>query len=314
MPSTAALLSAFASFFKAMPPDQIDALSDAISENVTRPGSDMWADPRAVDPRRLAVGPQQAASGGGASKMTSEYSSPSPQVGNQNAATRLGQLFDEIKSLLQVPGNQPAPSGYLGKANGHLASAKAAIMKCDIGTDEAAKSAALASAKDYLAKAAEALEDAASDPDEDQDDNDQKKGGLSKSIERFKFLTGKVAALESGTAAVSRGMSVEQLLATVAGRGAVQKSRQTSLTMPPDMSPIAKAAPSISARVDEAIDSGSLTEDEITLAMTLNQHMALVAAGKVDHSEFLKRASTAPFAVKSLFGLTMTPASYSFGG
>jgi hypothetical protein len=54
-------------------------------------------------------------------------------------------------------------------------------------------------------------------------------------------------------------------------------------------------------RVDQAIDSGSLTDDGITRAMSIVQHLELAKAGRIDPKIVDQEIDKSPAEVRDLF-------------
>ncbi len=309
--SAAALLAAFTRVFKS------EELADILD---TPDAADLWSagtPAGRVSQREIAAGPSQEMSGAGASGMTKEYSTPGRATISTDLATRLGALLDEIRSLSAVPG--ASTETYLGKCNTMLRQAKSSILKAGIADGEA-RTAAINDAAGLLVKAREALEDAANDADEAEDED-----GIEKATKRFRALASKVAAMtETGTAKagnpfnVPAGLPVRDLMTALTNMpahppmGAAKNplsplGKSSTIANPPDFH-VQKSVTSIEQRVDEAIENNQLSPAEIDQALSGLQHMALAKSGRVPSDMFLHSFGSATQRVRDLFGVSVTPA------
>lgn len=190
---TATLFAKFGAFFKAIPNDKMEDITDVI---------DMWneKDGEHKNPGRgeIVTGPAERMSGDGAPKMIAEYSSPAPQQGltqqyqefqrmldgwaksftdklnpvlskHDKAITALVGVFSEMQKAHAAAPAAPAADTFLGKALLKIAKAKSELRKSELADEDdekeekksrlAAASDLLKSAKRLLAKASEEMED-----------------------------------------------------------------------------------------------------------------------------------------------------------
>jgi hypothetical protein len=298
---------------------------DMLTPNVTERGSDMWAERGrpAADQARLAFGPTEAASGTGATDMTNQYSTPGPQTGRTDRSTALGALLDQIRSLMQTPGAktvQPADS-YLGKCDIALKSAKTALRLASIATiegDAAARRNQVAEANGFLGKATAFLKAKAEMEDTEDEDGAEDDDDVESRAAKIKSLLLKAQGLASDTgngAAGSPiggqpGMSVEQFLNGIASAGSVRKSDTDAVRMPPDLF---KSMPSvsISEKIEAALDAGTLTPDEATVAEARLSALNLAKAGRIPMAEVMAQLtdSSTPAGVRAIFGVESVPGS-----
>jgi hypothetical protein len=324
--NVAHLMATLAGVFKALPDDKLADLNDALTPNVTSRGSDQWADPRpAADQRRLAFGPEQSASGSGGSEMTAEYSTPGPETGSGDKATRLGQLLDQIKTLLAVPGNRPtsgsvAGDTFLGKADSAILQAKTALRKAtilEIEGDSAGRAQQLVDANAALGKAVSFLK-ASSEAMEDTGDEDADEDGVDRRTNQVRGLYAKAQRMAGNTdgatnaLGIERGLSVEQFLSGVAGAGgrAPEMRKSIDANLPPDMTPKFAPVVSISDKIEAALDAGEITAEQGTIAYSRLQALNIAREGRLPMGSVLEqlKGKDTPESVRNLFGIEVVPA------
>ena len=173
---TASTFAKFAQFFKSVPNDKLQDMTDVLDQ--WSPADGLHGNPSRAE---IVTGPAQAASGAGAVRMVTDYSDPAPQQGLTQQYAEFQRMLNEfgksltnqinpilarhdqaLGALMGVFGEArkalPATDTYLGKALSKLSKAKSELRRADLADeDEADKRAEHVAAADDCLKAAKRL-------------------------------------------------------------------------------------------------------------------------------------------------------------
>ena len=324
--TAASAFNAFAKLFKSDPAGFADA-------------ADIWnGEDQAADPKRVLVGPPQTASGSGLERFISEYANPTTQGGISGKYADFAEAMKEFTQVLVSSGwkapqdtaANSASSEYAKAIRAQFRVAKAALVRCNIASisndataaasHTAKAEAALDTATQLIAKAAEAMEETADDDDMDKAADIAPE--LDRMIVELQALRAKMpggkqddsapGARANGPSSGSlKSLTIPQLLDTVAGRP-VRKS--SNLTTPPDFAASAGPVVSMSEKIEIALDRGQITDLESLEAETLLQHVNLVKGGRIPQAELQGILAKASPAVQQLFGVVATAPRLSLAG
>lgn len=308
--SVASAFNAFAKLFtaaqKADPTGMEDMLDnlDQWSDN----GAGQRTPPSAAS---LRLGSDQSASGGGATTMADDFSNPTPQTG---ISDQYGQVARTMQRLTRAETREMLRADdttYAGRAVGDLRKARAALMKAEFD-GETEKETHLQTAAQLLDSARKllcrAVDDEAADPASEEDG-----GAIARAAGLLKRLTATMKGLRAGgdSSVVARSdsagmptITAGQLMNTVAGRG---------LATPPDMmathlAKAASAAESIAEKIEAMEDAGILNSEDVTMAMSLVQHLGLAKAGRIDMNIVTRELELAPERIRQVFDVGYRPA------
>jgi hypothetical protein len=339
--NSAAMLTRFATFFKAVPNEKLADIADAL---------DQWNEPdgQHKNPSRaqIVTGPAERASGDGAVKMVGEYSRVVPQQGltgqygefqamlDSWAKSFTGQLNPILAKHDQAIGAivgmfshmqkaAPAEDTFIGKALVKLAKAKVALRKADLADEGEAdeRSRQIAVATELLAAAKRLLAKASEDEDDPVDDDE-----IEKALSTLRALTKAVAGAKDEKAEGEDGEEKNKGADKAASKKAavtledVQKSLAGLAVLPTTIAGLMDAImgksrnpePPImmaksgnvidfAERIEQAAEDGRLSGLGEVRATTLLQHLKMAEAGRVSMRDVEIEIAKSPAEVRALF-------------
>ncbi len=259
-------------------------------------------------PRTIKVGPALQMSGAGADQAVADYSNPRPQNGISDLYDRFAQLLKEMSHAGVRAQNAQDDTSYSSKAMDFIGKARIALRKAGIAAvvEKAAEAGYIESARSHIELARLLLAKANDEEDEDDltDDHDK---GMEKAVAALKTVQAKLAKAEGTTATAKSAGALPQVTPEQLAR---LLANDLKVHEPPDMTSqyLAKAAgPSLSERIDMAIERGELSDHEEIQAQTALQHFNLAKDGRVKISEAMGTLQRSTGRVQALFGLEAVP-------
>jgi hypothetical protein len=271
---------------------------------------------------QIVTGPPQAASGAGATRMTTHYSDPAPQQGLTASYAEFSAMLKALMTAMRTEARKSTPSvdTFSGRAIMKLFKAKAEIKKAVLaredGENDVHKSALedaknhLASAKRLLKKATEELEETGSD-DEDE--------ATSKALAQLRTLTKDLAKAESedeedpdeeGKPAKKATIALDDVRQALEGYKVLPQTINGLLNaisgrsvnpIAPIMTKSNAPAMDIHERIETAEEDGMLSEIGGMRAMTLASQLGMVKAGRMSQHDFDCELAKSPAEVKAIF-------------
>lgn len=232
----------------------------------------------------INIGPVEAATGGNAPRMISQYSNPAPQHGVAQEAEKLGEMMGQLKSYMKSLAAHQEVLAKNAKLNNQLLMAVLAKAEDDDDDDDkddedmkAKKSASAAKAKSRLKKASDLLDkaDMYKSLADDSDDATERKfnRNMSKSLRK---AAAKLLVKASNDALIARkdGVAVTKSIVELIGGNALLKAEVN----------IAKAEDEKDEEEDEEAKAKKALEDSAAAAKSAGKNEG-DKGNQADHAE-----------------------------